>query len=147
MVISACRAEAERAQGRDLVIAQYDLCADALVDGAKLRDNASSIDLVQYCDDTGTWNTVATTVYALDSKARPAQIVLKPNQGWPSYTAYPGLSVLVRFTVTPPALDAATKQGLLILIAARLQGKDKDNAPAEAALRLLGRDCVPGVFV
>lgn len=39
---------------------------------------------VQYYDDAGALQTLATTVYDVDTVSRPGRVVLKPSQSWPS---------------------------------------------------------------
>ena len=44
----------------------------------------SAITSVQYVDTTGTSQTVASTVYRLDSKSKPARLTEELNQTWPT---------------------------------------------------------------
>lgn len=43
-----------------------------------------SVTSVQYYDDDGTLQTLATTYYAVDTVSRPGRVVRKPDQSWPS---------------------------------------------------------------
>lgn len=113
-LIVAARELAELRQGRDLVEKQWDLTLNGFSECIELRDNASSIDLVEYRDSAGNWTTVSAAGYILDT----AQNILIPpySESWPSFTAYPSSAVLVRYTVTPPAVETQVLMGMRFCI-------------------------------
>ena len=114
--IVAAREVAEMRQGRDLVEKQLDLSMNYLP-GAfiQLRENASSVDLFRYRDSSGAYTTlVEGTDYLFDTSA----FLLTPpyNENWPDFTPWPSSAVLIRYTVTPPAVDEMVKLGMRYLI-------------------------------
>lgn len=115
-LIVAAREVAELEQGRDLVAKQWDYTADYFPLGAlRLRENASSVEMLKYRDSSGTWTTmVENTDYLVDT----SEFIVTPpySQVWPSFTPWPSSAVLLRYTVTPPAVDAQVLLGMRYLI-------------------------------
>ncbi len=126
-LITAAREVAELRQGRDLVEKQWDLTMDCIPGCITLRDNASSVELFQYRNSDGNWTEVSAAGYIFDTE----NFVIVPpyNERWPSFTPYPSSAVLVRYTVTPPAVDAQVLMGMRFLISQWYVNR----IPAEAA--------------
>lgn len=99
-MISTARNMAEGLQGRDLVQKQWDLVADYWPCGLlSLRAPLISVDLVQYRDSDGVYHELTEGPdYVVDAARQPGIIAPAFNQIWPSYTAWPAASLLVRFT-------------------------------------------------
>lgn len=114
-LISAARDVAELRQGRDLVTKQWDLTEDYIPCMVKCRENLSSVELFQYTDSEGNETPlVEGTDFIVDTNK---SILLPPyNASWPSFTPYPSSAVLVRYTVTPPAVDEQVLMGMRFLI-------------------------------
>lgn len=107
-MITAAREEAEIAQGRDLVIKQWDLTLDYFPSWAvRLRAPLISVDLVSYQDSTGTVTSLAGAMdYLVDANRQPGIITPVYNGFWPIFTPNPSSAVLVRFTSGYPPSDA-----------------------------------------
>lgn len=98
-LIAAAREEAEREQGRDLCVKQYDLTLDYFPCVIETRDRLVSVDLVQYTDSTGTETELLADVdYIVDAAKHPGLVMPPYGQTWPSFTPWPSSAVLVRFT-------------------------------------------------
>jgi uncharacterized phiE125 gp8 family phage protein len=114
-MIEAAREVAELEQGRDLVAKQWDLTIDHLPDEIYLRENATSVDLFTYRDSSGTVTTmVENTDFLFDTSE--FEIVPPYGQIFPTFTPWPAAAVLVRYTVTPPAIDKQVLLGMRFLI-------------------------------
>ncbi len=99
-LISAAREQAEIAQGRDLVVKQWDLVLDYWpCSWIELRPKLISVDLVSYRDATGT-ETVLTagTDFLVDATKQPGVLTPLYNAFWPTFTPGPTGSILIRFT-------------------------------------------------
>jgi hypothetical protein len=114
--IVAAREVAEMRQGRDLVAKQWDLSLNYLPgEFIQLPENTSSVDLFRYRDSSGAYTTlVEGTDYLFDTSA----FLLTPpyNENWPDFTPWPSSAVLIRHTVTPPAVSEMVKMGMRYLI-------------------------------
>ena len=85
--IQTAREAAEAYMGRGLLTQTFKLVMDAWANIIPLPFAAplASITSVKYYDDTGTLQTLATSVYDTDTTSRPGRVTLKPGQSWPSY--------------------------------------------------------------
>ena len=110
---SAARIAAETLQNRDLVTKQYDLWLDCFPACVQLRDNLSSVDLIQYTDSDGVDHVVSSATYFVDT----ARGLVMPASGesWPSFNGAPSSAVLIRYTVTPPTLPESLLGGMKML--------------------------------
>lgn len=110
--ISAAREVAEILQGRDLVRKQWDLTLDYFWNWAiELRSPLISVDLVQYRDNLNALTVLAqTTDFLVDLNRQPGIVTPIFNGLWPTYTASPTSSVLIRFTSGYSATDAFWKE-------------------------------------
>jgi uncharacterized phiE125 gp8 family phage protein len=121
--IRAARETAELYQGRDLVAKQWDLLLDEFpADEIVLRQDVSTVDLMQYTEDDSTTTTMTvTTDYIVDLQRG---LILPPVGGsFPSAALWPSSAVLARFTVSPRAMDEHIKIGMLMLVAAWHEGR------------------------
>jgi uncharacterized phiE125 gp8 family phage protein len=113
--IVAARGVAELRQGRDLVEKQWDLTMDSIPACIECRDNIATVDLFRYRDSSGAYTTLTEgTDFIVDTAV---SLIMPPyGESWPSFTPWPSSAVLVRYTVSPPEVDAQVKQGMLFLI-------------------------------
>ena len=128
--ISAARDQAELMQGKDLVVKQWDLYQDCFGGHCiELRHPLVSVDLVQYRDSDGAYtDMVVADDYITDLHQ---SLILPPyGEAWPSFTAYPTSSILVRFTSGYSASDVfwsetgkSIKLGMLLLISHWFAGR------------------------
>jgi len=125
----AAREVAEVCQQRDLVAKQWDMYFSYFPCNwhpINLRDNVTSIETFRYRNSAGTYTTmVAGTDYQFDS----ALSVLTPisNGIWPTADLWPSSAIEIQFTVTPPAIPARLKRGILALISLW----DSNQVPSE----------------
>jgi len=100
--------------------------------------------VIQYYDTDGTQQTLATTVYDVDTASRPGRVVLKPNQTWPSVQSS---RLHGRVTITYVAgwddvadIPQLIKQGLLMYVTYLDLDRDGMEAGANAA-RIAAERC------
>jgi hypothetical protein len=114
--LPAAREVAEACQQRDLVAKQWDLFLSSFDTYAIiLRDNTTSVTTFRYRKSDGDYVTmVEGTDYEFDS----ALGILTPTSSgtWPTAELWPSSAIEIRFTVTPPAIPAKLKRGILALI-------------------------------
>ncbi len=92
--IQTAREAAQDCLGRGILTQTWKIVLDAFANviqlpmAAPLQNDAgatpSTAVTVQYYDTDGTLQTLATTVYDVDTVSRPGRVVLKPGQSWPS---------------------------------------------------------------
>jgi uncharacterized phiE125 gp8 family phage protein len=92
--IATAREAAESYMGRGILTQTWKLVLDCFVNvmplpmAAPLQNNSlaspSTAVVVQYYDEDGAQQTLATSVYDVDTVSRPGCVVLKPDQEWPS---------------------------------------------------------------
>jgi uncharacterized phiE125 gp8 family phage protein len=99
-MISAVREDAEDAQGRDLLVKQWDMHLDYFpCRPIELRAPLVSVDLVRYRDSNGDTTTmVENTDYIVDTAKQPGVIMPVYNGTWPTVTLWPSSAILIRFT-------------------------------------------------
>lgn len=123
----AAREVAEACQQRDIVAKQWDLFLSYFpCDSISLRDNTTSVSTFRYRGSDGSYVTmVAGADYEFDS----AISILTPISGgtWPTAELWPSSAIEIQFTVTPPAISARLKRGILALISLW----DANQVPAE----------------
>lgn len=124
--ISAAREAAEAYMGRGLLTQTWKLTLGGFANvidlpmASPLQNDAnagpSTAVLVQYYDSDGTLQTLATTVYDVDTVARPGRVVLKPSQSWPSVQSDRRLgAVEITYVVgwtAPELVPERIKQGI-----------------------------------
>lgn len=87
---------------------------------------------VQYYDENGTLQTLATTYYDVDTTSEPGRIVRKPNQTYPSVQSDRLRPVIITYVCgwsTVDDIPEPIKQGMRVYVAAL----DADRLDAEAA--------------
>jgi hypothetical protein len=92
--IATATQEAEAYMGRGILTQTWKLVLEGFANiiplpmAAPLQNDSgaspSTAVVVQYYDADGTLQTLATTVYDVDTVSRPGRVVLKPDQSWPS---------------------------------------------------------------
>lgn len=78
-----------------------------------------SITSIKYLDENGTENTVASTVYDVDTYSEPGMIFFKKGQTWPSTTLYERGGVRIQFKcgwLTAADVPYKIKAAMLLLI-------------------------------
>lgn len=82
------------------------------------RPPLQSVDSVTYKDKAGNLNTLDPSVYAVDTDSEPGQIVLFPDQQWPSFEPFPTNAVRIRYTAgyVPAEMPEEIKNAMLMLI-------------------------------
>lgn len=125
-LIIGARAQAENAQGSDLVRKQWDLSLDYwLSDRVELPPTPLvSVDLFQYRESDGTVvPMVEGTDYIVDLSKQPGAVLAPYNVTWPTFTAWPSSAITIRFTSgyapDDPYWDgdgAVVKHGMRLLV-------------------------------
>ncbi len=121
--IVVAREACEGFTGRGLLTQTRQLVLDRFVDIIPLPYAAplQSVSSITYYDTNGALQTLATSVYDVDTIVRPAEVVLKPNQTWPE-TQYERINgaVTIEYIVgwsTPGDVPERMKQGIRQFVA------------------------------
>lgn len=119
----AAREEAEAYMGRGLLTQtwKYVLQDFAPVMPLPMAAPLQSVTSVKYYDTDGTLQTLATSVYDVDTLARPGAVVLKPDQTWPSLQStrlhWRVEIIYVVGWTTADAVPERIKQGIRLFVA------------------------------
>lgn len=99
--IAAVTRQIEEYLGRGLLTQTWEYRQDVFADVILLPRAAplQSVSSVQYYDESGTLQTLATTTYVVDSASEPGRILLAPNKVWPTTQAARALAVIVTYVV------------------------------------------------
>ena len=109
---TAAREYAEQQTGRALAEQTREYTADAFPSNGVLRLGFApvvSISSVKYLDEAGAEQTLAATVYTVDTQSEPGALVLKVDRAWPDTAKLPA-AVRVRYvcgTTARPLLKQA----------------------------------------
>lgn len=117
-LIQAAREHAEQQTGRALAEQTREYTADAFPSSGVLRLGFApvvSISSVKYLDETGAEQTLAATVYTVDTQSEPGALVLKVDKDWPDAAKLPA-AVRVRY-VCGAAPRPLLKQAILFIAA------------------------------
>lgn len=141
----AARQEAEDYMGRGILTQTWKLVLDQFANiiplpmAAPLQNDPdaepdSTVPVVQYYDTAGALQTLADTVYDVDTVSRPGRIVLKPGQSWPSLQSEKRngrveITYVVGWT-TAAAVPERIKQGIRQWVT--YLDLDRDGAEARA---------------
>lgn len=116
--ITVARQACEDYTGRGLLTQTWTLVLDYFANVIPLPSAAplQSVSSITYYDGDGTQQTLATSVYDTDTVARPAAVVLKPGQAWPSLQSdrrngRVTITYVVGWT-TPASVPDRFKQGI-----------------------------------
>jgi len=148
--ITAAREQAEECLGRGLLTQTWQMTLDQWYSTIWLPRAAplQSITTVQYYDTAGTLQTLASSVYDTDTVSRPARIVLKPAQSWPSLQSNRLTPrVIVTYVIgwsSATLVPERIKQGIRMYVAyldANREGLE-DAERAEYAAKACWNDCV-----
>ena len=116
--ITVAREAAESHMGRGLLTQTWKLVLDGFTNDIPLpmASPLQSVTSVEYYDDDGTLQTLATTYYGTDLVSRPGRVVLKPEQSWPSVQSdRRNGAVIITYVVgwtTAAAVPERIKQGI-----------------------------------
>jgi uncharacterized phiE125 gp8 family phage protein len=99
--IRAARSRVEQFLGRGLLTQTWTYYQDVFTTAFELPMAAplQSVTTVKYYDTTGTQQTLASTVYHVDTLSEPGRVVLAPLQSWPSVQSGRPLAVEVTYVV------------------------------------------------
>jgi len=110
--LAAARQIAENVTGRQIVVATFKLYLDCFpADQIELpKPPLIEVDSISYSDSDNATQTVATTVYQVDTDSLVGRVYLKPDQTWPSAYAKPKAVVITYKAgiLTPYAAANAT---------------------------------------
>lgn len=118
-LVKAARQHIEEMTGRSIRQQTWEYEQDEWSDEIWLPRAAplQSVTHVKYYDTAGTQQTVATSVYLVDSKSEPARLTLKPDQSWPALQSR-DLAVSVRYVTGYGSTDVPQTllQAILLLV-------------------------------
>lgn len=82
-----------------------------------------SVTSIKYRDKDGTWQTMDTDDYVVDTVREPGRVVLADSASWPTDTLYPGMSVQIEFVCgygaqVRTSITAATNASPIVLTSA-----------------------------
>jgi uncharacterized phiE125 gp8 family phage protein len=99
-LIVAARQYVERTRGIALISTVFDWFMDEWPEGSLMvpRPPLSSVTHVKYYDAAGALQTLATSVYQVDTGSKPGRIALAEGQTWPTLQSQKLSAVQVRFT-------------------------------------------------
>jgi uncharacterized phiE125 gp8 family phage protein len=144
--IRMARDAAEQQLSRGLLTQTWrlDLCAWAETIWLPMAAPLQSVTSVKYYDNLGAQQTLATTVYDVDTIARPGRIVRAADQSWPGLQG-DRVAGLIQITYvvgwsTPALVPARIKQGLVMYVAALEMDRDGSGTGA-AAMRVVAESC------
>ena len=137
--IVTAREEAEAYMNRGLFTQTWQMTLDGFYDLIYLPRAAplQSVTSITYYDNAGNQQTLATSVYDIDTVSRPARVVLKPNQIWPSVQASrltPRVTITYVVGWTNTALiPERIKQGIRLYVAYLDMNRDGLEPDADKA--------------
>jgi len=157
--IQAATGDAEAFMARGLLTQTWKLSLEAFADvlwlpmAAPLQNDAaanpSTAPIVKYYDVNGTLQTLATTVYTVDTTSRPGRIVRAPSQTWPALqgdrrSGKVEITYVVGWTA-PELIPARIQQGLRLAVSAchcDRDGLEENSARARQAAEACWTDRV-----
>lgn len=130
-LIAAATDMAEQYTGRAIAAAEYDLRIDGFpADDGEIRllwPPVAAVTALTYIDPDGTSQSLASSVYVLDSHSEPAWVLLAADQEWPD-TAEGANTVTVRYTAGyGAACPAAVKRWILLQIGHWYRNRESVN--------------------
>jgi uncharacterized phiE125 gp8 family phage protein len=118
--VLAATAVAESVTNRGLMTQTWKLLLDDFADDISLPMAAplQSVTSVKYYDTDGVQQTLATTVYRIDTDSEPGRVVLKPDQSWPSIQSGRGQAVEIIYVCgwTDGNVPDGIKHAVLLLV-------------------------------
>lgn len=120
-LITAARNQVETETGRSLITTTWTWTLDRFPSGDVLevpRSPLRSVSSITYVDTNGTTQTLATTVYDVDTQRDPGRIFLKYQQVWPVVRSIQN-SIVVTFSAgygTANDIPRNLKLGMMILV-------------------------------
>ncbi len=98
--IKAARIIVEQKSLHALITQTWKYFLDAWPDAAFIEiplPPLQSVSSITYKLENGSVETLATSVYLVDTDSTPGRVILKPNQQWPSDSLYPGNPISFTF--------------------------------------------------
>ncbi len=145
--ITAARESAQAFLSRALYTQTWQLQLEAFADviwlpmAAPLQNSAvanpATVPVVQYYDTAGALQTLASTVYTVDTISEPGRLLKAPNQSWPSTQSDRVFPVLITYVcgwTTVDAIPETIKQGMRFAVAAFWADRTGGSADSTAAL-------------
>ena len=117
-LIETARQYAENFTNRLFVTQDWSLYLDDFSDEMELRSPVQSIIGIDYYDSNNALQSLASSVYLLDSNSTPARVVRATGQSWP-YTYTRPDAVRIKFRAgygDPPSVPQAIKHAILIMV-------------------------------
>jgi len=138
--ILSARQFAEDALQRGLYTQTWKLNLDRFADEISLpmAGPLQSVTTVKYYDTSGVLQTLASTVYAVDTVSRPGRVLLAPDQSWPSLQSDRRGGVEITYVVgwsSVADIPERIKQGIRMAVAAMDADREGFSGAAEAAMR------------
>jgi uncharacterized phiE125 gp8 family phage protein len=121
-IIATAREWCEDFQRRSYVTQTWRLTLDEFPCADEIsipRPPLASVSSITYVDTNGDTQTLATTVYAVDTDAEPGRVYLKYNQTWPStrdITNAVTITFVAGYGADDGYVPAKVKQAMLLLI-------------------------------
>jgi uncharacterized phiE125 gp8 family phage protein len=140
--IKAARAAAEAHLGRGLLTQTWTLALSDFVSVIPLPFAAplQSVTSVKYYDENETQQTLATSIYTVDTRNRPGRLALAAGQSWPSVSSSRRVNrIEIAYVVGWTAKELIPediKQGMRVLIGMMDADRDGMEPGSEQALRV-----------
>ncbi len=135
-LIAAARQWCESYEGSSYIIRDYKLFLDGFYDFIQLPYGPIiSVESVQYYDSAGVLQTLAESVYTVDTDSLPGRIYLAYNQFWPATQSIPK-AVIINYTAGVAA------KFITVFTAAVTQGENQ--TPASVVNTIYGRQLTNG---
>lgn len=140
--VKAARQAAEDYLGRGLLTQTWTLAISDFVRIIPLPMAAplASVTSVKYYDEAGVQQTLATSVYTVDTRSRPGRIALAAGQTWPTVQSLRRvnrieIAYVVGYT-SASLIPAAILQGMRVLIGSMDADRDGMGIGTDQALRV-----------
>jgi uncharacterized phiE125 gp8 family phage protein len=140
--IKAARTAAERHLSRALLTQTWTLTISdfATVIPLPMAAPLQSVTSVKYYDEAGVQQTLATSVYTVDTRSRPGRIALASNQTWPAVQSLRSVNRIeiayVAGWTAKELIPEDIKQGMRVLIGMMDVDRDGMEPGSEQALRV-----------
>ena len=142
-MIASARGRAEIAQGRDLVLKQWDRWHDYWPSyRIELRSPVNSVDLIQYRNSDGVYARLTeNTDFIVDKSKQPAVVAPPYNLSWPTFNPWPSSALLIRYTSGVASTDSwwaecgpMVKSGMRLLIKSWFNREPADEGKIQSLL-------------
>lgn len=130
-----------------LMETEYDVPMEAFSTGAWIElpraNPLISVTSVKYKDSVGTTTTLSTSLYVVDTLAKPGRISSAYGETWPSFTPWPVSPITVRYkagipSTTPQAFPSAGLiYPILLMVAGMYENRESEIIPGRAAMETI----------